>query len=76
MIYSDASLKGLGCVLMQHEKVVVYVSQQLRSYEKNYLTHDLEFAAVIYALKLCRHYSYGAKFEIFLDHKSFKYVSS
>nr|GEZ28124.1 putative reverse transcriptase domain-containing protein [Tanacetum cinerariifolium] len=55
-IYSDASKKGLGCVLMQHGKVIAYVSRQLKSYEENYLTHDLELAAVVFALKIWRHY--------------------
>ncbi|GJR91035.1 retrotransposon protein, putative, ty3-gypsy subclass [Tanacetum coccineum] len=46
-IYSDASKKGLGCVLMQHGKVIAYASRQLKPYEVNYPTHDLELAAVI-----------------------------
>ena len=61
VIYSDASKKGLGCVLMQHDKVVVYASRQLKNYEKNYPTHDLELAAVVFALKIWRHYLYGEK---------------
>ena len=52
VIYSDASKKGLGCVLMQHGKVVVYASRQLKDYEKNYPTHDLELVAVVFALKI------------------------
>ena len=52
VIYSDASKKGLGCVLMQHGKVVVYASRQLKDYEKNYPTHDLELAAVVFVLKI------------------------
>nr|GEW00131.1 putative reverse transcriptase domain-containing protein [Tanacetum cinerariifolium] len=51
-IYSDASKKGLGCVLMQHGKVIAYASRQLKPYEVNYPTHDLELAAVIFALKI------------------------
>nr|GFC59547.1 RNA-directed DNA polymerase like [Tanacetum cinerariifolium] len=49
-IYSDASKKGLGCVLMQHSKVIAYASRQLKPYEANYPTHDLELAAVVFAL--------------------------
>ncbi|GFS33112.1 hypothetical protein Acr_00g0026380 [Actinidia rufa] len=45
-IYSDASHRGLGCILMQHGKVIAYTSRQLRPHEKNYLTHDLELATV------------------------------
>ena len=57
-IYSDASRKGLGYVLMQHGKVVAYASRQLKPYEQNYPTHDLELAAMIFALKIWRHYLY------------------
>ena len=52
MVYSDASRQGLGCVLIQHGKVVVYASRQLKSYERNYPTHDLELAIVVFALKI------------------------
>jgi len=53
---------------------VAYGSRQLRTHEKNYTTHDLELAAIIFALKIWRHYVYGGKFEIFSDHKSLKYL--
>ncbi|GJR78965.1 putative reverse transcriptase domain-containing protein [Tanacetum coccineum] len=68
-IYSDASKKGLGCVLMQHGKVIAYASRQLKPYEVNYPTHDLELAAVVFALKIWRHYLYGEACDIFTDHK-------
>ncbi|GKE81410.1 putative reverse transcriptase domain-containing protein [Tanacetum coccineum] len=61
MVYCDASRKGLGVVLMQMEKVIAYVSRQLKIYEKNYTTHDLELRAVVFALKMWRHYLYGTK---------------
>ncbi|KAL4014107.1 hypothetical protein IC575_026299 [Cucumis melo] len=73
VIYSDASKKGLGCVLMQQGKMVAYASRQLKSHEQNYPTHDLELAAVVFALKIWRHYLYGEKIQIFTDHKSLKY---
>ncbi|KAL0552101.1 hypothetical protein IC582_011198 [Cucumis melo] len=73
VIYSDASKKGLGCVLMQQGKVVAYASRQLKSHEQNYPTHDLELAAVVFALKIWRHYLYGEMIQIFTDHKSLKY---
>ncbi|TYK11561.1 DNA/RNA polymerases superfamily protein [Cucumis melo var. makuwa] len=73
VIYSDASKKDLGCVLMQQGKVVAYASRQLKSHEHNYPTHDLELAAVVFALKIWRHYLYGEKIQIFMDHKSLKY---
>ncbi|KAK8930623.1 hypothetical protein KSP39_PZI016616 [Platanthera zijinensis] len=75
-IYSDASYKGLGCVLMQHGKVIAYASRQLKDAEKNYPVHDLELAAVIFALKLWRHYLYGVRCEVFTDHKNLKYIYS
>ncbi|KAL8146727.1 hypothetical protein AgCh_004464 [Apium graveolens] len=74
VIYSNASKKGLGCVLMQHGNVISYASRQLKLHEVNYPTHDLELAAVIFALKIWRYYLYGDKCEIFTDHKSLKYI--
>ena len=76
VIFSDASLNGLGCVLMQEGKVVAYVSRQLKPHEKNYPTHDLELVAIVFALKIWRHYIYGEKYFIYTDHKSFKYLPS
>ena len=73
-VYCDASHQGLGCVLMQERKVVAYASRQLKIHEKNYPTHDLELAAVVFALKIWRHYLYGAQFRVFSDHKSLKYL--
>nr|GEY13927.1 RNA-directed DNA polymerase [Tanacetum cinerariifolium] len=73
-IYSDASKKGLGCVLVQHGKVISYASRQLKPYKVNYPTHVLELAAVIFALKIWRHYLYGESCDIFTDHKSLKYI--
>ena len=75
-VYTDASRKGLGCVLMQQGKVIAYASRQLKDHEMNYPTHDLELAAVIHALRIWRHYLYGAQFEIFTDHQSLKYIFS
>nr|GFB97557.1 putative reverse transcriptase domain-containing protein [Tanacetum cinerariifolium] len=69
-IYSDASKQGLGCVLMQHGKVIAYASRQLKPYEVNYPTHDLELAAVVFTLKIWRHYLYGESCDVFTDHKS------
>ena len=73
VIYSGASGIGLGVVLIQHGKVIVYASRQLKDYERNYPTHDLELAAVVFALKIWRHYLYGVRCEIYTDHKSLKY---
>jgi hypothetical protein len=74
VVYCDASRQGLGCVLMQDGKVVAYASRQLKPHEKNYPTHDLEFAAVVHALKIWRHYLIGNKCEIYTNHKSLKYI--
>ena len=73
-MYSDASRIDLGCVLMQDRKVVAYALRQLKSHELNYPTHDLELAAVVFALKIWRRYLYGEKCRIFTDHKSLKYL--
>ena len=74
VIYCDASRVGLGCVLMQRGKVMDYASKQLKVHEKNYPTHDLELAAVVFALKIWRHYLYGVHVDVFTDHKSLQYV--
>ena len=73
IIYSDASRKGLGCMLMEHGKVIAYASRQLKNYEQNYPTYDLEMAAVVFALKIWRHYLFGEMCEIYTNHKSLKY---
>ena len=73
-MYCDASMQGLGCVLMQNDKVIAYASRQLKKHEQNYPTHDLELAAVIFALRIWRHYLYGVPCRIFTDHKSLQYL--
>ncbi|KAI3777866.1 hypothetical protein L1987_47669 [Smallanthus sonchifolius] len=74
VVYCDASIQGLGCVLMQREKVIAYASRQLKVHEKNYTTHDLELGAVVFALKIWRHYLYGTKCTIYTDHKSLQHI--
>nr|GFA38550.1 hypothetical protein [Tanacetum cinerariifolium] len=69
VVYYDASIQGLGVLLMQREKVTAYASRQLKVHEKNYTTHDLELGAVVFALKIWRHYMYGTKCMVFTDHK-------
>nr|GEU42553.1 putative reverse transcriptase domain-containing protein [Tanacetum cinerariifolium] len=61
VVYCDDSIKGLGAVLMQKERVIAYGSRQLKVYEKNYTTHDLELGAVLFALKILRYYLYETK---------------
>ncbi|GKE45754.1 putative reverse transcriptase domain-containing protein [Tanacetum coccineum] len=76
VVYCDASGLGLGCVLMQRGKVIAYASRQLKIHEKNYTTHDLELGAVVFALKIWRHYLYGTKSVIYTDHKSLWHIFS
>ena len=73
-VYCDASRQGLGCVLMQNDKVITYASRQLKKHEQNYPTHGLELAAVVFALRIWRHYLYGVPCRIFTDHKSLQYL--
>ena len=73
-VYCDASRDGLGCVLMQSGRVIAYGSRQLKNHKQNYPTHDLELAAIVFSLKIWRHCLYSEQFEVFLDHKSLKYI--
>nr|GEZ80722.1 putative reverse transcriptase domain-containing protein [Tanacetum cinerariifolium] len=73
-VYCDASIQGLGTVLMQREKVIAYASRQLKPHEENCTTHDLELGAVVFALKIWKHYLYGTKCIVFTDHKSLQHV--
>nr|GEV58722.1 putative reverse transcriptase domain-containing protein [Tanacetum cinerariifolium] len=72
--YYDASHKGLGVVLMPNEKVLAYASRQLKIYEQNYTTHDLELKAVVFTLKMWRHYLYETRCTVFTDHQSLQHI--
>nr|GEX13036.1 putative reverse transcriptase domain-containing protein [Tanacetum cinerariifolium] len=74
VVYCDASHKGLGAVLMQREKVIAYASRQLKVHEQNYTTHDLERGSLMFALKIWRHYLYGTKCTVFIDHKCLHHI--
>ncbi|GJY20236.1 hypothetical protein Tco_0392802 [Tanacetum coccineum] len=74
VVCCDTSIKGLGAVLMQRMKVIAYASRQLKIHEKNYTTHDLELGAVVFALKIWRHYLYGTECVVFTDHKSLQHI--
>ncbi|GJV29778.1 putative reverse transcriptase domain-containing protein [Tanacetum coccineum] len=74
MVYCDASHKGLGAVLMQKEKVISLCIATQYPQRKNYTTHDLELGAVVFALKMWRHYLYGTKCTVFTDHKSLQHI--
>jgi hypothetical protein len=73
-VYCAASGIGLGCVLMQDNRVIAYASRAVRPHEQNYPTHDLELAAIVHALKIWRHYLMGAHCNIYTDHKRLKYI--
>eukprot|EP00253_Pinus_taeda_P028742 PITA_28742 len=70
----DASMQGLGAVLMQDRGVIAYASRKLKPHEELYATHDLELAAVMLALKIWRHYLVGRKFTLKSDHQSLQYL--
>nr|GEU69433.1 putative reverse transcriptase domain-containing protein [Tanacetum cinerariifolium] len=74
IVYCDASHKRLGVVLMQNEKVIAYASRQLKIHEKNYTTYDLELGAVVFALKMWRHYLYRTRYTVFTNHKSLQHI--
>jgi hypothetical protein len=73
-VYYDTSGSGLGCVLMQEGRVIAYASRQLRRHEEHYLTHDMELATVVHALKIWHHYLLGNTCHLYTDHKSLKYI--
>ena len=73
-MYCDASRDGLGCVLMQSERVVAYGSRQLNNHEQNYPTYDLKLPTIVFTLNIWRHYLYGEQFEVFSYHKILKYI--
>ncbi|GJZ88781.1 putative reverse transcriptase domain-containing protein [Tanacetum coccineum] len=72
--FQTLKTKGLGAVLMQKEKVIAYASRQLKIYEKNYTTHDLELGAMVFAFKMWRHYLYGTKCVVCTDIKSLHHI--
>ncbi|GKF31878.1 retrotransposon protein, putative, ty3-gypsy subclass, partial [Tanacetum coccineum] len=74
VVYCDASHKGLGAVLMQREKVISYASRKLKVHEKNYTTHDLELGSVVFSLMIWRHYLYGTRCTVSIDHKSLQHI--
>ena len=73
-VYCDVSRAELGCVLMQFGRAVAYGSIQWKIHKQNYSTHDMELAAIVFALKIWRHYLYGEEFAVYSDHKSLKYI--
>nr|GEX86759.1 putative reverse transcriptase domain-containing protein [Tanacetum cinerariifolium] len=76
VVYCDASNKGLGAGLMQKEKVIVYASRQLKVHEKTYITQDLELGAIVFALKMWRHYVYSTKCVVFTRSEGAEYETT
>ena len=74
VVYLDASRVGLGCILMQHNKVISYTSEQLKVHEKNYQTCEFKLGAIVLSLKIWRHYLQGIYVDVFTDHKCLEYV--
>ncbi|WMV46842.1 hypothetical protein MTR67_040227, partial [Solanum verrucosum] len=74
IVYCDASHFGLGAVLMQDKNVIPYASRQLKVYERNYPTHDLKLAVVVFASKIWRPNLYDVKCEACTNHRSLKHV--
>ena len=75
-IYNDASRQGLGCVLMQDGKIIVYTSRQLKSYKQNHPIYNLDLTMVVFLLKLWRHYLYGGPYKILTNHENPQYIFS
>ncbi|GJW11346.1 putative reverse transcriptase domain-containing protein [Tanacetum coccineum] len=71
---NPAKIEATRSMLMQKEKVIAYASKQLKVHEENYTIHDLDVGAVVFALRLWRHYLYGMKCVVFTDHKSLRYI--
>ena len=74
VVYCGSSHVGLGCVLMQHGKVIAYASRQLKAHKRNYQAHDLDLAAMVFSLKIWRHYLYGVHVDFYIEHKSLQHV--
>jgi hypothetical protein len=74
LVCTDACKEGLGGVLMQEGKVICYESRKLNEHEKKYVTHDLELATIVHALKMWRHYLLGRRFVLMTDHCGLKYL--
>ena len=74
VVCTDACRQGLGGFLMQDNHVICYESRKLKEHEKNYATRDLEFATIVHALNMWRHYLMGRRFELIMDHCGLKYL--
>ena len=73
-VYCDSSRVGLGCVLIQHGKVIAYAYRKLKVHKKNYPTHYIQLAALVFAFNIWRHFFYGVHVEIFTDQNTLQYM--
>jgi len=74
VVYSESSRSGLGYMLMQEGPIIAYAPQQLKIHERNYPTHDLELATILFALTIWRHHLYGVRCEVFTNHHNLRYL--
>ena len=74
LVCTDASKEGLGGILMQDGRVIAYISRKLRKHEENYTRHDLDLLAIVYALRVWRHYLIGLKFKLKIDHYGLQHI--
>ena len=74
MVFCDVSIICLGAVLMQRGRVIAYASRKLKLHEAWYPTHDLELGEVVFALMIWRHYLYGVRCTVYMDHNSLRYL--
>jgi hypothetical protein len=74
LVCTGGSKEGLGGVLMQDSRLIAYISRKLRRHEENNVTHDLELLAIVYALKVWRHYVVGRIFEPKMDHCGLQHI--
>jgi hypothetical protein len=74
LVCTNTSKEGLGRDLMQDIRVITYISRKLRRHEENYATHDLDLLAIVYSLRVWRHYLIGLKFELKMDHCGLQHI--
>jgi hypothetical protein len=74
LVCRDACKEGLRGVLVLEGHVIYYESRKLNAHEINYVTHDLEWATIVHALKMWRHYLLGRRFVFMIDHFGLRYL--
>jgi hypothetical protein len=74
LVCTYASKEGLGEVLMEDGRLIAYISRKLRKHEDNYMMHELDLLAIVYALRVWRHYLTGCKFEMKTKHYGLQHI--